>query len=441
MSMSKQKSIDIMIFEQLQQFRQRIYDCIGKAKDALFELMDAVLSSASIASYVSLSQSPVFRREWPSVYAALQDGRIHRAQVMRELVQRIPTTGQPVLVGDSSLWERPDAETIADRGFHHNGKAGIGIGHSYSTIAWVPDTPGSWALPLRHERITSFESGLTKGAFQLQQVTRQLAVRPLGVYDRYYGNAKFAKLTAGIEADLLLRLASNRCVYGAPPAYSGRGAPRKHGDKFKFNDPQTYPEPSQVLEVDDPDFGRVQLRRWSGFHFHKSPTRDMEIVCVQVIVPLKRRRAFKPLWLAWLGLSMPNLDDLWRQYLRRFNIEHWYRFAKQRLYWTEPLITSLPAAERWTDLVVLMSWQLWLARAECIDSPLPWQSPQQTLSPGRVAQAFPAIIAAIGTPAKAPKLRGKSPGRTKGQSQPPRIRFPTVKKRVTKSKKTKPLAA
>lgn len=196
-----------------------------------------------------------------------------------------------------------------------------------------------------------------------------------------------------------------------------------------------------AVEVDDPDFGRVRVKRWSHFHFRTSPTRDMEIVCVEIIVPRKRRRAFKPLWLAWLGLSMPNLDDLWRQYLRRFNIEHWYRFAKQRLYWTEPLITSLPAAERWTDLVVLMSWQLWLARAECIDSPLPWQSPQQALSPGRVAQAFPTIMAAIGTPAKAPKLRGKSPGRAKGHSQPSRIRFPTVKKRVTKSKKPNPLAA
>jgi hypothetical protein len=51
-----------MIFEQLRQFRQRVYEQISKARDAVFELMDAVLVSTSIPSFLSLSLSPVFRR-------------------------------------------------------------------------------------------------------------------------------------------------------------------------------------------------------------------------------------------------------------------------------------------------------------------------------------------------------------------------------------------
>ena len=31
---------------------------------------------------------------------------------------------------------------------------------------------------------------------------------------------------------------------------------------------------------------------------------------------------------------MPTLSQLWRLYLRRFAIDHWNRFAKQRLHWT-----------------------------------------------------------------------------------------------------------
>jgi hypothetical protein len=50
-----------MILTQLEKFRQGIYDSLGKARDAVFELMDAVLTSPSISSFVSLSQSPVFR--------------------------------------------------------------------------------------------------------------------------------------------------------------------------------------------------------------------------------------------------------------------------------------------------------------------------------------------------------------------------------------------
>ncbi len=35
------------------------------------------------------------------------------------------------------------------------------IGYSYSTIAWIPETTGSWALPLRHERIIPILATLT----------------------------------------------------------------------------------------------------------------------------------------------------------------------------------------------------------------------------------------------------------------------------------------
>jgi hypothetical protein len=423
-----------MIFQCLQTFRQEIYDRLGKARDAVFELMDAVLVSPSIPSLVSLSQSPVFRRKWPSIYAALHDSRPPRAKLMKLMVAQIPTEEQPLLGGDATHWSRPEAGTLKERSFHHTKGGGIGIGQSYSTLAWIPQAKGSWALPLRHERITSFETPLSRAAFQLKQVTRQLSIRPIAVYDRGYGNASFVNQTTEIEADLLLRLASNRCVWGEPPPYGGRGAPFKHGHKFKFNDPQTWPHATETLEREDPQLGKIKVTQWRGYHFRKSPKREMEILLVEVLEPKGQKRKFKPLWLAWLGDIFPPLETLWLKYLRRFALEHWYRFAKQRLYWTLPQLGSTRATERWSDLMPLLSWQLWLARADCVDSPLPWQSPQDEMAPGRVAQAFASIIAAIGTPAVAPKLRGKSPGRALGQTQPPRTRYPTVKKRAKKQK-------
>jgi hypothetical protein len=424
-----------MIFKQLQEFRQTLYDNLGNARDALFDLMDAVLVSAGIISFVSLSQSPVFRRQWSSLYEALEDSQLPRIKVLKLLVEQIPTHEQPLLAGDVSRWQRPAAVTLKERSFSGVGGA-ISVGHSYSTLAWIPEAQGSWALPLRHERITSFETPVRRAAFQLKQVSQQLDVRPLAVYDRGYGNASFVNQTADIPADLLLRLASNRCLYGAPPAYSGRGAPAKHGHKMKLNDSESWTLPTETLEVEDPKLGRVRLSRWSQYHFRQSPKRPMEILQVEVLERDTSKRHWKPLWLAWLGATLPPLATLWLNYLRRFAVEHWYRFAKQRLYWTHPQFSSLSASESWSHLMPLLSWQLWLARADCDDQPLPWQSPQATLSPGRVAQAFASILAAIGTPAVAPKPRGKSPGRVKGDKPTPRPRYPTVKKRVSKRKKS-----
>lgn len=429
-------NIDPMIFNELQQFRQRLYDSLGNARDALFDLMDAVLVSACIVSFVSLSQSPVFRRQWSSTYEALRDSRLPRSKVLKLLVRQIPTREQPLLAGDTSRWNRPAARRLKDRTL--SGKAGHAtiVGQSYSTLAWIAEDSGSWALPLCHERITSFETPASKAAFQLKQVTRQLAVRPLAIYDRGYGNASFVNQTDGIAADLLLRVASNRCVYGAPREYQGRGAPAKHGHKMKLNDPETWSVPVETVEVDEPKWGRVRVRRWSAYHFRKSPKRAMEVLRVEVLETQNGKRRLAPLWLVWLGEQMPALETLWLQYLRRFALEHWYRFAKQRLYWTHPQFSSLAATEQWSSLLPLLSWQLWLARKECSDHPLPWQAPQDSLTPGRVAQAFAGILAAIGTPAPDPKPRGKSPGRAKGHKPTPRPRYPTVKKRAAKGKKS-----
>ena len=50
-----------------------------------------------------------------------------------------------------------------------------------------------------------------------------------------------------------------------PPAYSGRGRPRKHGDKFKLNEPTTWWEPTQQSDVMDEQLGPLRLRRWSNY--------------------------------------------------------------------------------------------------------------------------------------------------------------------------------
>jgi hypothetical protein len=77
---------------------------------------------------------------------------------------------------------------------------------------------------------------LLSSAAQLRQVCPHLPKRPISLWDAEYGCASFVNQTADIAADKLLRLRSNRGLYGAPNAYTGIGRPRIHGDKFKLND-------------------------------------------------------------------------------------------------------------------------------------------------------------------------------------------------------------
>src|SRR5579859_92055 len=97
----------------LKDFRHGMYACFGKAKDALFNLVDALSSEAGASSFPELSFSPFFERSWASLYEALEDGQID-AQRLRQLFvdfAPLPAAGESVFLGvDSSNLYRPEAE-------------------------------------------------------------------------------------------------------------------------------------------------------------------------------------------------------------------------------------------------------------------------------------------------------------------------------------------
>jgi len=427
-------------FTKLIEFRQAAYHCLGQARDAQFELTDAVLLSTAVSSFAALSLSPVFRRKWPSVYEAIQDGRPDRVGLLRLYTKQMPAEVRPLLTGDHTAWPRLSAFTLAERTVEHQptkiaDQKPITLGQGYSSLVWLPPegVASSWALPLLHERISPTESPLAKGVSQLRQVTELLPNRPISLWDAEYGNAKFVTASADIEADKLMRLRPNLCLWGSPPPYSGHGRPRLHGRKFKLKDPTTWGEPEEGLWVEDPQLGPVQLSVWSELHFRKAPQQALILLRMERLQARGTRRAPKDLWLVWAGEAPPALPEWWRLYLRRFGIDHWYRFAKQRLDWTLPRLATPEQAERWSDLMPLMTWELWLAREIVTDHPLPWQKPQAQLTPGRVCQSMGPVLAVIRTPAQPPKPRGKSAGWPTGRVRKRRERYPVVKKSQKRS--------
>ena len=67
----------------LQEFRHAVYGCFKRAGDALFNTVDALSSETGAHSFPELSQSPFFERKWPSLYEALEDGKIDAKQLRR----------------------------------------------------------------------------------------------------------------------------------------------------------------------------------------------------------------------------------------------------------------------------------------------------------------------------------------------------------------------
>jgi len=176
----------------------------------------------------------------------------------------------------------------------------------------------------------------------------------------------------------------------------------------------------------------VRVRAWAGLHpkTHgqharrdapgRRPSGRGTLLLVEVSRLPRHTRAPQALWLWWHAPddpdSMPDLDRAWRAYVRRFDLEHTFRFLKQALIWTLPRVRHPEQADRWTWLVLLAYTQLHLARPLAADQRLPWQRPQLVgvLTPARVLHGIPTLLPRLPILACAPKPCGRSTGRPKG---------------------------
>jgi hypothetical protein len=349
----------------LQTFRSSLYECFHRRSDALFELADAILCADGAApSPAHLSLQASHRRGWGSLYAALDRGRIDD-EVLRKLLARYPlasTEGEPsVYAVDASVWDRCDAETSPERGFYyhpsrHSAGQPIVAGWAYQFIAQLSFARESWTAPVDAERLRPAQDANMVAAGQVKALLGRLkegVVAPLFVFDAGYDPVKVQQGLEGSPCQILVRLRAGRRFYGDPslsdpPAHIGR--PRRHGPKMKCSDPSTWPEPSAEHACEDAGYGCVRVRAWAELH---PKVRNHErrgsrgplpiMVCTLILVEVERlprgekRREPRVLWLWWQGPegTTPDLDLIWRSYVRRFDLEatgackipHGHRYA------------------------------------------------------------------------------------------------------------------
>ena len=300
--------------------------------------------------------------------------------------------------------------------------------------------------PVDVRRVHPTEDGNDKAAQQVRNLLSSLpheGAPPLFVFDAGYDPVKLQRRLGELSLQLLVRLHSNRVFYADPEPLQKRsvGRPHRHGARFDLHDSATWPEPSAEHRCEDKDYGPVRVRSWSALHpktrrigerygCERAPIVKGTVVLVEVSRLPRETREPKKLWMWWHGEGEPNLDLLWRSYCRRFSLEHAIKFMKLTLGWTSPRARHPEQADRWSWLILAVYTQLRLARGIVADRRLPWEKPlsQRRLTPTRVLRAFCGLLLGLGTPASAPKPRGRSPGRPKGSLSGPARRYPAIKK-------------
>ena len=434
-------------------FRSRFYGCLGGWSDALFELCDAVLCSpAPVGSVPGLSLEPVFRRSHGSLYKALAHGDIDDQQLRELLVAARPAGWPQVFAVDASTWDRCDAETSPERGFYysasrHSAGQPIVAGWSYQWITQLDWAPDSWTAPVDAMRIPPTADPVTATVEQIRRLVELLGGSgdvPMFVFDAGYDPIALSAALTDVSAQILVRISPKRVFHPDPTQRAdGLGRPRRHGDRFVLSDPDTWPTPNNEHLTRDPRYGNIHVQSWSGMHpkLHGrgrwAGTADLPPIVRGTVIrvevehlPKPTARTVKTLWLWWSGPDIPDLDICWRAYLRRFDIEHTFRFLKNTLGWTTPAVCTPEQADRWTWLTVAAYTQLRLARGVIDDRRHPWERPREPhqLSPARIRRGFRQLRPHLGTPAHPPKSTTPGPGRPKGTRKPPRTRHPAIKR-------------
>ena len=446
-------------------FRADLLGCLTRRGDALFELTDAMLcSQGPVSSPVELCLEPEFRRGHGSVYAALHRGRIDAAALRRLLVGQLAPArpGQPLMFGiDTTPLARPDA-TFADSRtmVQVRGKGGDVFlpGWSYSMVVGIGWGSSSWVDPVEARRLAPDDEHTAVTVAQVRDLLADLAATgkqlpaaapPLVLLDAGNDPSALAHELSSEHVQLLVRLNRKRVFYTDPGSRlpGQRGAPRRHGHRLALSDPDHALTPDLELTATSERYGTVRVQAWHHLHQQLGrdghwatwpPEAELPIVAGTIIrIRVEHlpggRTPDKDVWLFHAAPpgSQPDIDLLWKAYLRRFDQEHFHRFVKVYLGLRAAHLSSAEATDRWVQLALAGYAQLRIASTLAADTSRPWHpkpTPGAIATPYRTRLGFRRLRAQLGTPTQPARNSRPGPGRPKGSTNRPKAPCPPHRK-------------
>jgi len=383
-----------------------------------------------VHSPVALSESPLFRRKFSSVYDALVHGQLDVS--LKDLLISSQDANWEKIAGyeihavDATPNERMAAETLPDRGvMKAQQKDAVRYGHKYSWLVRLVQSGSSWVAPEDIERISTETTATKLAAQQVKDLAERNRRPKVVTADSRYRDKHFLGRFAGLENTYaLVRLQNNQKLSQEPEPKSqgSRGAPRKQGTDFQLSAIECKADVSQEFVLGKQT---VYVQVWHKLHFKRLAKVVGSVVCIEFLKEEGTPRYKRPIWLFWTGPEAVTLQDLCRMYLWLFAIEHLFRFLKQHLGLNSHRSNNLESLQRWMWLVGLAYWQLLFMRATvCADRPA-WhphtkEGQSKPLTPAQVQRSAQAFLLQSGTPAASTRRAGKGRGRQKGYRPAPR---------------------
>jgi hypothetical protein len=423
----------------LSKFRKAVYQSFQCRADGLMDLIDALTVAGHVDSPVALSEEIPYRRQFSMIYDTLRNGEFEFDRLLHTL-NTYQTCGSETIAGyriyaiDTTPNERPEAVTLPDRGALKASKhEPVRYGHKYSWLTRLVQPNTSWVAPVDIERVSTDMTDSQLAAVQVKALDQRDQDPKVVVADSRYSDHTFLAIFSQLaHCQALVRTRGNRVLYEQPrpKAPGAKGAPRKHGTKFKLQQPTRETDATESFLLSSQT---VRVQAWHNLHFKKLANVEGSVLKIEFLKTDGTPRYQRPIWLFWTGPATVGLEDLCRMYLWRFSIEHFFRFLKQHMGLNSNRSPNLVSTAYWMWLCALAYWQLLLLRQEGHHHRPAWHprfkgDQPRTITPRQVQRSALPFLLQLGTPAVPTKPAGKGCGRSKGYHPMPRIRYQIVRK-------------
>ena len=382
---------------------------------------------------------------------------------------------------------RPHSPTLPERRMVYKpnnqvkGNRPVEVGYELSTVGLSCRQPyytcsePSWNPPLSMRLVPW---GANKNSFTAIQVNDLLDNKELPIHknltvnalDSNYSSPEYISATHHQE-DLvnIIRLPSNRNVWKQlkkeeiesrrKENTDNRGANSVYGACYKLGEVDQWGENQLAARI---RFGTklangkkiiVEVEIWEdmmirskrGYGMKDKPFRliRIQLLDAQTNTPLFKKK----MWLGVWGKRRKEIngEEIYWAYRNRYDIEHFFRFGKQKLLLDKYQSPDEEHLQNWLEMVNLSYWLLFVGKEEAKHDCRKWQQYDKNhkkriqhslnVTPSQVQLQMAGIILGFEQAPFLPKVKIKGKGRQKGQTMIKRERFPVLKKQKKKKKR------
>lgn len=354
---------------------------------------------------------------------------------------------------DATSNPRIHAHTLDDRSYVHQANqigAPVTIGVEASVLTYIPEhsaEEANWVLPVSLERISTSTTACEVAKTQLQllaEFTPACSLLNVIVVDCAYGGLTPYSKDQVVIARGRTNRQGKRPVKHDHIESKRRGRPRKYEPEIiRFIEdipPGTEGGSDEECVYEDITRGvDVLSNRWNDVYIegHSEP---VDVVKIEIFSKGATQTLSPPLLLILSGKRRREISsiDAYESYRRRFDIEHFFRFIKQKLLFGAFQTPDLDHQISWWWFSCMSYWLLYHVRHIGQGSTRAWHKKQDTITPagpGKVKRLFATkIFPVLGSPSLPPIRSKKSRGRAPGTCFLKRERKKVVKKQKMRQK-------